>query len=117
MDNTALTIAIINSSGLVVVAVIGLIGIFISGRNARKLIEVSKAVNGLTTARIEAETNLGEAKAEIARHEGADAARKEGVQIAKDLLYAAPSIAAAAQDVSIVESVVLPVDVKGKSKP
>lgn len=92
-------IALIGVFGNVIVAAIGLIGIYISRQTA-------KAVDGLTTQRIEAETKLGVANAEVARHEGGDAARKEGVDIAKALLNTPlPTV-----DVNVVEAV--PIEIK-----
>ena len=37
-----------------------------------------KAVNGLTTSRVDVETKLGEARAEIARNEGSNVERLKG---------------------------------------
>ncbi len=69
--DTAVLIAIINTVGLIVVAGFSLWGVIVSHRT-------EKAVDGLVTQRVDAETAIGVANASIARHEGGEAERLKG---------------------------------------
>lgn len=82
--------------------------------NSVTLASVEHKVDGITSERVKAADDLGLAKAEIARHEGGDVARKEGIETAKELLNSLPLKTV---DVNIVASeATVPVEIKDKPK-
>lgn len=87
-DNT--TQIILATIALLSVIATGIIGLFtlratqksavVSQANSLALADVSRKVDGITTARVEAEARLGDAKAEVARSEGRDEEREKQEQ-------------------------------------
>lgn len=97
--------------------------------NSGKIEAVSKAVDGLTTARVQSATDLGDAKAEVARAAGRDEERGKQEAIATGIAAGAAAATAAAAstlpkpvEVKVVEAAPvaikesIPLEIKEKSK-
>ena len=78
-DNTAIVFAAaIATIPGVVAAVFGYLSVLQSRKNTAIMTDVQHQTNHLTESRVAAEKRIGEANAEVARHEGADAERSRG---------------------------------------
>lgn len=88
---------------------------FNSLANSTKLVDVEKKVDGISKERVDRETALGEAKAEVRFHEGGEAERKAGDERALAVLAAIPAVPPGPTEVAIVETAItLPVEIKDK---